>query len=483
NIHENNKVDLLLGLRWIDMQNYRDPPPYPGHSKQVYTNQPGFRQSYSGSETSTDVSLSSTENLATSQRQEPQGEETQSSFNYHLDFGSAEGSNYSILERLGMPPGAIDSAGKFSDVLSISASTFHPDRGLLLNHSAVNSTSDGLGLSTAHSPLYSKGYATVPQWHLGNNTYLQQNDITTSLGEYTSSSSRPQATSLYSTSSSGTVVINRDATGNIPSIPQSNRTGSGSGLAGLASSVLPPSSTHQYVSPRVPPVSTYHHPHPYVNTHWTADSGDSSCSSHSSYVPYHSSSSLTQSQQSVGSVTGSGTISYSNHDVSQTSLSSLPPPPQYPGVPKDTPAILKKSSDFWTSRSYEAVDKTGSPGSHPDLRLCASSPGIFMHEVKGQNLQRSANSSADENDQTVIASKASQMVDMLTSENRILREELALASVRVARLQKFELELQKVHESHEALVKSSQKQEALWMAMKRKLEARIQSLEAQRTDG
>ena len=35
----------------------------------------GYRQSYSGSETSTDLSISSSENLSLSARQDPQGEE------------------------------------------------------------------------------------------------------------------------------------------------------------------------------------------------------------------------------------------------------------------------------------------------------------------------------------------------------------------------------------------------------------------------
>lgn len=87
-------------------QQYRDPPPYPGHSKQVLNNQPGLRQSFSGSETSTDVSLSSTENLATWQRQEPQGEETQAPLYQQLDDGG-----YSILARLGMPSAALDMKG------------------------------------------------------------------------------------------------------------------------------------------------------------------------------------------------------------------------------------------------------------------------------------------------------------------------------------------------------------------------------------
>ena len=86
---------------------YRDPPPYPGHSKQLYTQQPGLRQSFSGSETSTDVSVSSMENLSTTQRQEPQGEETQAPQQaYHQPEFSEMG--YSILERLGMPKTALD---------------------------------------------------------------------------------------------------------------------------------------------------------------------------------------------------------------------------------------------------------------------------------------------------------------------------------------------------------------------------------------
>lgn len=54
---------------------------------------------------------------------------------------------------------------------------------------------------------------------------------------------------------------------------------------------------------------------------------------------------------------------------------------------------------------------------------------------------RSANSSGDDSDQVMLASRAGQMVDMLTSENRTLREELALASVKVARLQKVRIHI------------------------------------------
>ena len=51
----------------------------------ILFNYKGYRQSYSGSEASTDFSLSSTENLSISARQEPQGEETfQRSSPYYL---------------------------------------------------------------------------------------------------------------------------------------------------------------------------------------------------------------------------------------------------------------------------------------------------------------------------------------------------------------------------------------------------------------
>lgn len=61
---------------------------------------PGLRQSFSGSETSTDVSVSSTENinLSTSQRQEPQGEENQGQVHHVQEF--SDSTDFSILERL-----------------------------------------------------------------------------------------------------------------------------------------------------------------------------------------------------------------------------------------------------------------------------------------------------------------------------------------------------------------------------------------------
>lgn len=70
------------------------------------------------------------------------------------------------------------------------------------------------------------------------------------------------------------------------------------------------------------------------------------------------------------------------------------------------------------------------------------------------------------------------MIDMLTEENRKLRDELTVFNRKVSRLQKFEYEIQKVHEAYESLVKSSQKREKLEAIMKKKLKEELTKLQA-----
>ena len=80
---------------------------------------PGFRESFSGSETSTDMSLSSTESLSCL-RQEPQGEEEAlRPFPNTLDPNINGSASYSILGRLGLPQtGAVE-------VKATNSSTFY----------------------------------------------------------------------------------------------------------------------------------------------------------------------------------------------------------------------------------------------------------------------------------------------------------------------------------------------------------------------
>ena len=80
----------------------------------------GFRESCSGSEASTDVSLSSTESLATWQRQDPLGEETQSPF-----YNCLENSSYSIMARLGLPPSLVHFTMPADKVMSLSDKSLH----------------------------------------------------------------------------------------------------------------------------------------------------------------------------------------------------------------------------------------------------------------------------------------------------------------------------------------------------------------------
>ena len=177
----------------------------------------------------------------------------------------------------------------------------------------------------------------------------------------------------------------------------------------------------------MPPVSTYHHPHPYVNT-WTVGAGSGD-----------------YTNQPLG-------LDYMNH-ANLGNIGNLKPPPQYPGasgvagMAKNSNTPGGATTDIRTCRSYETMDKVMDMSkfedtrSHPDLRLCASTQGGGVYANSSSALssgspQRSANTSADESSdsQMSIAAKASQMVEMLTGENRGLREELAQAQVKVARL-------------------------------------------------
>ncbi|XP_042334972.1 angiomotin [Sceloporus undulatus] len=79
-------------------------------------------------------------------------------------------------------------------------------------------------------------------------------------------------------------------------------------------------------------------------------------------------------------------------------------------------------------------------------------------------------------DPFVIVSRAQQMVEILSEENRSLRQELDGCYEKVARLQKLETEIQQVSEAYKNLEKSSSKRETLEKAMRNKLEGEIRRL-------
>lgn len=154
--------------------------------------------------------MSSTENLATWQRQDPQGEETQTPLYQHLDDG-----NYSILARLGMPPGTIDSKTIPDQHISTSSSQYY----------TTGSGSPSYYSSSAHSQTV---YAS-------------------------SLSGREDTTNVYASGG-----IRQHLT-----VPQNWQ----------AQGLPPPQSANYFRS--VTP--TYHHPHPYINAQWNSAEQGQNC--------------------------------------------------------------------------------------------------------------------------------------------------------------------------------------------------------------
>ncbi|KAM9348296.1 angiomotin [Symphorus nematophorus] len=75
-----------------------------------------------------------------------------------------------------------------------------------------------------------------------------------------------------------------------------------------------------------------------------------------------------------------------------------------------------------------------------------------------------------------MMARAHQMVDVLTEENRMLRQEMEACREKVTKLHKLETEIQLVSEAYENLAKSSSKREALEKTMRNKLELEVRRL-------
>lgn len=75
-----------------------------------------------------------------------------------------------------------------------------------------------------------------------------------------------------------------------------------------------------------------------------------------------------------------------------------------------------------------------------------------------------------------MLARAQQMVDMLSEENRLLKQELEVCGEKVSKLHKMENEIQIVSEAYENLAKSSSKREALEKTMRNKLELEVRRL-------
>ncbi|KAM4620798.1 angiomotin isoform 4-T5 [Polymixia lowei] len=93
--------------------------------------------------------------------------------------------------------------------------------------------------------------------------------------------------------------------------------------------------------------------------------------------------------------------------------------------------------------------------------------GHFPHPHSHSHLQ---------GEQFAMMARAHQMVDMLTEENKMLRQEMEVCRDKVTKLHKLETEIQLVSEAYENLAKSSSKREALEKTMRNKLELEVRRL-------
>ncbi|XP_034971445.2 angiomotin-like protein 1 isoform X1 [Zootoca vivipara] len=79
-------------------------------------------------------------------------------------------------------------------------------------------------------------------------------------------------------------------------------------------------------------------------------------------------------------------------------------------------------------------------------------------------------------DAFTIVHRAQQMVEMLSDDNEALQKELEGYYEKADKLQKFEIEIQRISEAYEDLVKTTTKRESLDKAMRNKLESEIRRL-------
>lgn len=94
-------------------------------------------------------------------------------------------------------------------------------------------------------------------------------------------------------------------------------------------------------------------------------------------------------------------------------------------------------------------------------------PAMFPHPHSLSSLQ---------GEPFTMMSRAQHMVDVLSEENRLLRQEMETCREKVAKLHKLETEIQLVSEAYENLAKSSSKRESLEKTMRNKLELEVRRL-------
>ncbi|GIY39897.1 hypothetical protein CDAR_503002 [Caerostris darwini] len=167
-----------------------------------------------------------------------------------------------------------------------------------------------------------------------------------------------------------------------------------------------------------------------------------------------------------------------------TEMNNYPPTPEYSKQITDygrehRPAsnLRRRGYGVLNSRSKSA-DRLSLSQSHPDL----SHTKNFHSEdnsAKVSHLRPETRGGIRHGVDSEMAAlqASSQMIELLSAENTALKTELDLYYKKVSKLQKFELEIQKVHKAYEDLVRSSDKRERLEQSIRSRLEMEIRRLQ------
>ncbi|XP_034463582.1 angiomotin isoform X3 [Hippoglossus hippoglossus] len=102
--------------------------------------------------------------------------------------------------------------------------------------------------------------------------------------------------------------------------------------------------------------------------------------------------------------------------------------------------------------------------------------GHFQLPVQAGNFPHPHSYSQLQGEPFAMMARTHQMVDVLTEDNRMLRQEMETCREKVTKLHKLETEIQLVSEAYENLAKSSSKREALEKTMRNKLELEVRRL-------
>lgn len=217
----------------------------------------------------------------------------------------------------------------------------------------------------------------------------------------------------------------------------------------------------------------------------------------------------------------------SHHYTAAPNGQDLPTPPEYPGVAQVVTQVKAAKDNKELRHSCEMLERLTQTYSQPDLtrlaelQLYAQAPtgrgdaqqcqqpaaagrGDVQHMqqpsprqqqqmqlhhqqqqqqqqlVKQQQAKQASPTQSPQKkaelDHAAVATRATQMVERLSEENRSLRKELEGYYNKTCKLQKLEQEIKKLSDAYENLVKHSQKREALDRVMRFKLDAERKKL-------